>query len=782
MTLRAFGDRAIPLSLTSRSVSNMKRLTVSIKTAANSEGPSFSRSRWSLATAASGLKRWAWMGLLMFCWGELLAQIPPVAPTLTHFNGIDELGSGSLQWELNVPLDEYVHNKFWVTYLDGNSAQTGQFGGIIINSPMGQWEVASSGSGSYNFDAQPYCIRGINRTYYWAGTDSINLDSPESSTLCSIHLKANPGTTPEAVALVWNSPYHVSMGSAGSGFRLQRKTSGMDDWEDLLVLPDSPDGGNYEDTLGPCLSEVRYRIQQLATDGVHVHESNVEVWTVASNASNVPEVSHVNVTSADSLAEVHWVHDPGDNDNFGYIVYSCNGGAATPVDTVGEGVFSTVVLNSSAWVASEEYRVAAINCLGDDDEPMPGGASDCARSMHLGVIYRPCDEEAGLAWNRPDLLEGVTQYQVQTKTLQPGSNWEILDVIEDNGSSGALAYVHNNVPLQTTLRYRIVALGGANQQSASNEVEMTFDYQDAPATPVLEAALVRTDLAPGVPVEVRVNVGEGYQGHEYELQRLNKDTDSWTGLERKGTANPEVIFTDYDVDTDEFSYRYRIAVYNECEQLVSQSQEAETMLLQGFRNDELGMQRHNLSWSHYDGFPFGVDRYEVLVKTTADPSNYGQPLETMDANRSNFNRNVSDMTGDPGLFCYQIIAVEVDPEGDLEAASSNWLCLVEEPVVWLPNAFTPNGDDLNDWYPWTADTPNVGFIGDAPEGSSNFRLSIFNRWGNVVYETESIGTPWDGKVNGKLVPNGVYMVKCQYLDGIGTWHSQHQSLTVLFPE
>ena len=760
----------------------MMRLTLSNMTSANPNVSSFTRSRWSLATAASGLKRWAWMGLLMLCWGELLAQIPPVAPTLTHFNGIDELGSGSLQWELNVPLDEYVHNKFWVTYLDGNSAQTGQFGGIIINSPMGQWEVASSGSGNYNFDAQAYCIRGINRTYYWAGTDSINLDSPESSTLCSIYLKAYQGSTPESVLLSWNSPYHVSMDAAGGDFRLQRKTSSMGDWEDLIGLPDSPNGGSYEDTLGPCLSEVRYRIQQDATDNIHVHESNVEVWTVASNASNVPAVSHVNVTSADSLAEVHWVHDPGDNDNFGYIVYSCNGGAATPVDTVGEGVFSTVVLNSSAWVASEEYRVAAINCLGDDDEPMPGGASDCARSMHLGVIYRPCDEEAGLAWNRPDLLEGVTQYQVQTKTLQPGSNWEILDVIEDNGSGSALAYVHNNVPLQTTLRYRIVALGGANQQSASNEVEMTFDYQDAPATPVLEAALVRTDLAPGVPVEVRVNVGEGYQGHEYELQRLNKDTGSWTGLERKGTANPEVIFTDYDVNTDEFSYRYRIAVYNECEQLVSQSQEAETMLLQGFRNDELGMQRHNLSWSHYDGFPFGVDRYEVLVKTTADPSNYGQPLETMDANRSNFNRNVSDMTGDPGLFCYQIIAVEVDPEGDLEAASSNWLCLVEEPVIWLPNAFTPNGDDLNDWYPWTADAPNVGFLGDAPEGSSNFRLSIFNRWGNVVYETESIGTPWDGKVNGKLVPNGVYMVKCQYLDGIGTWHSQHQSLTVLFPE
>ena len=85
----------------------MMRLTLSNMTSANPNVSSFTRSRWSLATAASGVKRWAWMGLLMLCWGELLAQIPPVAPTLTHFNGIDELGSGSLQWELNVPLVKF---------------------------------------------------------------------------------------------------------------------------------------------------------------------------------------------------------------------------------------------------------------------------------------------------------------------------------------------------------------------------------------------------------------------------------------------------------------------------------------------------------------------------------------------------------------------------------------------------------------------------------------------------------------------------------------------------
>ena len=71
----------------------------------------------------------------------------------------------------------------------------------------------------------------------------------------------------------------------------------MDDWETLRrpILPMA------ETTKTPWGLAERgaYRIQQL-TDGVHVHESNVEVWTVVSNASNVPEVSHVNVISPTS--------------------------------------------------------------------------------------------------------------------------------------------------------------------------------------------------------------------------------------------------------------------------------------------------------------------------------------------------------------------------------------------------------------------------------------------------------------------------------------------------
>jgi gliding motility-associated-like protein len=70
--------------------------------------------------------------------------------------------------------------------------------------------------------------------------------------------------------------------------------------------------------------------------------------------------------------------------------------------------------------------------------------------------------------------------------------------------------------------------------------------------------------------------------------------------------------------------------------------------------------------------------------------------------------------------------------------------------LFIPNAFTPNGDGLND-----------EFIIVSPCEELEFELLIFNRWGTLVYE-QSSGTPsWDGYYNGELTP-GVYVYKINY--------------------
>ncbi len=66
--------------------------------------------------------------------------------------------------------------------------------------------------------------------------------------------------------------------------------------------------------------------------------------------------------------------------------------------------------------------------------------------------------------------------------------------------------------------------------------------------------------------------------------------------------------------------------------------------------------------------------------------------------------------------------------------------------VYAPNAFTPNGDGINDrWQPlWTAN-PGATFV-----------FTVFDRWGAVLFASNGQEAAWDGTANGGPVPSGVY--------------------------
>lgn len=69
---------------------------------------------------------------------------------------------------------------------------------------------------------------------------------------------------------------------------------------------------------------------------------------------------------------------------------------------------------------------------------------------------------------------------------------------------------------------------------------------------------------------------------------------------------------------------------------------------------------------------------------------------------------------------------------------------------FLPNAFTPNGDGLNETY------HGVGITA----GATNFSFSVWNRWGELIFQTDNPDEGWNGKKNntGADSPNGVYVV------------------------
>jgi gliding motility-associated-like protein len=94
----------------------------------------------------------------------------------------------------------------------------------------------------------------------------------------------------------------------------------------------------------------------------------------------------------------------------------------------------------------------------------------------------------------------------------------------------------------------------------------------------------------------------------------------------------------------------------------------------------------------------------------------------------------------------------------------NGVCSVSDTVsvkvysthqIYVPNAFTPNGDGVNDVYQVF------------PIGAKYISLRIFNRWGERVFESLDVAKGWDGKYKGTLQPPGVYvyLVDVTFNDG-----------------
>ena len=72
------------------------------------------------------------------------------------------------------------------------------------------------------------------------------------------------------------------------------------------------------------------------------------------------------------------------------------------------------------------------------------------------------------------------------------------------------------------------------------------------------------------------------------------------------------------------------------------------------------------------------------------------------------------------------------------------------PTIWMPSAFTPDADGVNDLF---------GPIG---HNIATVELDIFDRWGELVYTGKDGDALWDGTVGGSLAPDGVYVWKIAY--------------------
>lgn len=87
---------------------------------------------------------------------------------------------------------------------------------------------------------------------------------------------------------------------------------------------------------------------------------------------------------------------------------------------------------------------------------------------------------------------------------------------------------------------------------------------------------------------------------------------------------------------------------------------------------------------------------------------------------------------------------------------------------FIPSAFTPNGDGLNDLFMVKANfTPRT------------FEMNIFNRKGELLFHSQDMDMGWDGQLHGQTLPSGVYVCIIKYTDEQGISHKTQGQVLIL---
>ncbi|HTL82993.1 MAG TPA: T9SS type B sorting domain-containing protein, partial [Bacteroidia bacterium] len=78
--------------------------------------------------------------------------------------------------------------------------------------------------------------------------------------------------------------------------------------------------------------------------------------------------------------------------------------------------------------------------------------------------------------------------------------------------------------------------------------------------------------------------------------------------------------------------------------------------------------------------------------------------------------------------------------------------ILPEDRFYIPNTFTPNGNGLNDIF-----MPAI-------LGADKYHFMIFDRWGNLIFETNDVNVGWDGRFKGHRCEEDVYVWRITYTD------------------
>ena len=185
-----------------------------------------------------------------------------------------------------------------------------------------------------------------------------------------------------------------------------------------------------------------------------------------------------------------------------------------------------------------------------------------------------------------------------------------------------------------------------------------------------------------------------------------------------------------------------------------------------------------------DGFEQTETAYDgpapLTVTFSANPENLGTWTPryewrfTRDAAETPFLVRYDETTqytfAESGMFRVTLLVTFTDGTTSLEYEMDEPFTLTfAESRLEFPNAFSPNGDGVND----------VLRAKDGYESIVEFRAAVFNRWGRKLHEWTDPADGWDGRASGSDAPDGAYYLTVDARGADGRKYRLRKTISLL---
>ena len=588
---------------------------------------------------------------------------------------------------------------------------------------------------------------GTQKDYFLVTASACNGNTLRySDTLSNIFLTLNnPGNG--TALLQWNDPVTPALPSMNAYYHIYREYP-AGTW----TLYDSVPYGShfYKDTITICSVFLNYQI--VLPNQPCDYTSNVAGDNFTDQIA--PDIPILNVVTIDTLTgdvTITW-NQNNHPDTYGYIIYVENSVGAIVQLNQQFGIGNTSYTYSPDITQGPlTYSVAAFDSCFTTSVP-PTYHTSAKGELHTTVFLTSslniCTKEVTLSWTDYIGWNNLDHYEIYGKTTTSG--WVNYGSVNGNNFT-----VITNPGENYTFVVQAVAADG--RQSFSNP---SIQFIAAPRSPSFNYLKVATVV--GNEVQLRHYIDASANISEVIIQRKNGSV--FEEIARLPVTSNNLVYNDEDVDVNSNSYTYRVQYVDSCGLPGGTSNEAKTILL---NIDYDAVRKLNyLNWNPYHQFFGSILNYNLY--RGFDSIITGGAIANLPDGEYSFVDDVYNVVS-KGKICYYVEAIEsMNVYSFSEISRSNIRCMTLPPIIYIPNAFTPDGINpvfkpvLSDFDP------------------SDYDFTIFDRWGQVVFKTNVPEEGWDGKIqlSHKMAQTGtyVYMVVLHDGDGVEVVRRGHVSL------